>query len=97
MADLGEEDRMRHRRVVNSSENPSIRKVWNEPPRLARGDAGRHRPVVARDAVDGDGHLLVVLVDGDGDPVSLAPVANSMASEATRRNAFYLWPQASLT
>ncbi|MHC2776676.1 hypothetical protein ACVIM7_006167 [Bradyrhizobium liaoningense] len=35
--------------------------------RLARGDAGRHRPVIARDAVDGDGHLLVVLVDGDLD------------------------------
>jgi len=34
---------------------------------LARGDAGRHRPVVARDAVDHDGHLLIVLVDGNVD------------------------------
>ena len=35
--------------------------------RLVRGNAGRDRPVIALDAVDRDGHLLVVLVDGDGD------------------------------
>src|SRR5262249_23566184 len=35
--------------------------------RLIGGNAGGNRPAVARDAVDGDGHLLVVLVDGDGD------------------------------
>jgi hypothetical protein len=29
--------------------------------------AGRDRPLIARDAVDRDGHHLRILVDGDGD------------------------------
>ena len=70
VTDLGEEDRVRHRRVVEflgvvillhaEGAKRAVR-------RLARRDAGRHRPVIARDAVDGDGHLLIVLVDGDLD------------------------------
>ncbi|MHC2429531.1 hypothetical protein ACVIST_006276 [Bradyrhizobium elkanii] len=68
--DLGEEDRVRHRRVVEflgivilfhaEGAEAAVR-------RFARRDAGRDRPVIARDAVDRDGHLLVVLVDGDID------------------------------
>src|SRR5258708_30740243 len=66
----GEEDRMRHRRSVEfvgemvrlhpESAEGSVR-------RLVRRVAGRDRPVVALDAVDRDGHHLIVLVDGDGD------------------------------
>src|SRR5258708_12360719 len=70
MADLGEEDRMRHRRVVEF-----LRKmVFLHPEgaeaavrRLVGRNAGGDRPVVALDAVDRDGHLLRILVDGDGD------------------------------
>src|SRR5258705_8657758 len=70
MADLGEEDRMRHRRVVEflrimvllhpEGAEAAVR-------RLVGRNAGGDRPVVALDAVDRDGHLLRVLVDGDGD------------------------------
>jgi len=70
LADLGEEDRMRHRRVVEFLGIVILfhaEGTERAARRLARGDAGRHRPVVALDAVDGDGHLLIVLVDGDGD------------------------------
>ena len=68
MPDLGEEDRVRHRRVVEFfgivvlfHAEGAERPVW----RLAGGDAGRDRPVVALDAVDGDRHDLRILVDGD--------------------------------
>src|SRR5664279_1746222 len=66
----GEEDRMRHWRVVEflgemirlhpEGAEGSVR-------RLMRRIAGRDRPVVALDAVDRDGHHLIVLVDGNGD------------------------------
>jgi hypothetical protein len=69
MTDLGEEDRVRHRRVVEllgemvflHSERPeaAVR-------RFMRWIAGRDRPLVALDAVNRDGHRLRVLVDGDG-------------------------------
>jgi len=49
--------------------------------------------VIAFDAVDRDGHLLVVLVDGDGDLGLAALVANSISPvNATRRNACDFWP-----
>src|SRR5579862_8541119 len=70
MADLGEEDRVRHRRVVEflgvvvflHAEGPeaAVR-------RLVRGIAGRNRPLIALGAVDRDGHQLRILVDEDGD------------------------------
>src|SRR4051794_27092647 len=70
MADLGEEDRVRHRRVVEflgevvffHPEGPerAIR-------RLVRRVAGRDRPMIALHAVNRDGHQLFVLVNGDGD------------------------------
>src|ERR1700682_4429137 len=70
MTDLGEEDRMRHRRVVEflgvvvflhaEGAEAAVR-------RLVRRIAGRDRPLVALDAVDRDGQQLRTLVDGDGD------------------------------
>src|ERR1700761_6884374 len=70
VSDLGEEDRVRHRRVVEflgvviflhpEGLEGTVR-------RLVRGIAGRDRPLVALDAVDRDGHHLRILVDGDGD------------------------------
>ena len=46
----------------------SMRKVRKVPFGVScDGIAGRDRPVIALDAVDRDGHHLVVLVDGDGD------------------------------
>src|SRR5918992_305468 len=70
MADLGEKDRMRHRRVVEflgvmvlfhpEGAEAAVRS-------LIGGKTRRHRPAVTLDAVDGDGHLLVVLVDCYGD------------------------------
>ena len=66
VADLGEEDRVRHRRVVEllgvvvflhaEGAEGAVR-------RLVRGIAGGNRPLVALDAVDRDGHQLRVLVD----------------------------------
>src|SRR2546430_6229701 len=35
--------------------------------RLIGGNSGGDRPAIALDAIDCDGHLLVILVDGDGD------------------------------
>src|SRR5215510_10999385 len=70
MADLGEEDRMRHRRVVEFlgevvflHPEGAERATW----RLVGGNSGGDRPAIAHDLVDRDGHLLVILVDGDGD------------------------------
>src|SRR6266481_1088127 len=70
MADLGEEDRVRHRRVVEflgvvvflhaEGAEAAVR-------RLVRRKTGRDRPVVSLGAVDCDGHHLRILVDGDGD------------------------------
>jgi len=70
MAELGEEDGVRHRCVVEflgevvflhpESPETAVR-------RLIGGQAAGHRPLVAIDAVDRDGHQLRVLVDGDGD------------------------------
>ena len=70
VTDLGEEDRIRHRRIV-----PLPRKVvtfhteWLEFPRrgiIARSSS-RYRPGVAVFAVDRDGHLLRGFVDDDHD------------------------------
>ena len=70
MADLGEEDRVRHRRVVEFLGvvvflHPEGAEAAAR--RLVGRNAGGDRPVVALDAVDRDGHLLRILVDGDGD------------------------------
>src|SRR5438270_2653288 len=70
MADLGEEDRVRHRRVVEFLGvvvflHPEGAEAAAR--RLVGRNAGGDRPVVALDAIDRDGHLLRILVDGDGD------------------------------
>src|SRR5258708_28660938 len=70
VAYLGEEERVRHRRVVEflgvvvflhaEGAEAAVR-------RLVGGNAGGYRPLIALDAVDRDGHQLRILVDGDGD------------------------------
>ena len=70
MPDLGEEDRMRHRRVVEFlGEVVGLHPEGAEGAvrSLVRRIAGRNRPFVSLDAVDRDGHHLIVLVDGDFD------------------------------
>src|SRR5436309_14267818 len=70
MADLGEEDRVRHRRVVEFLGVVVFRHPGGAEAaarRLVGRNAGGDRPVVALDAIDRDGHLLRILVDGDGD------------------------------
>src|SRR5262249_18412417 len=68
--DLGEEDRVRHWRVVELLGEVILLHAEGAETavgRFAGRNAGRDRPVIACDAVDCDGHHLVVFVDGDGD------------------------------
>ncbi len=70
VADLGEEDRVRHRRVIEFlGEVVFLHAEGAEAAvrRLARWNAGRNRPLIAHGAVDRDGHQLRILVDGDVD------------------------------
>src|SRR6202022_4275395 len=97
VADLGEENRVRHRRVVEFLGvvvflHPEGAEVAVR--RLVGRNAGGDRPVVVLDAVDRDGHLLRILVDGDGD-IGLRG-AGGEQHQAGKSNDegthVYLWP-----
>ena len=68
VADLGEEDRVRHRRIVPFPGEMGLlhpERAIAAIRRIVAGDPGRDWPRVADLPIDRDAHALGVLVDGD--------------------------------